>query len=99
MVVVECGHNASCVERRGIALIVFNSIDVGMKDIRIGTQDFRGERSALQGIIIVGIDAGYHILTQLRPQLVLQYGLLALAQRGARGEHNLKIIMLALERL
>ena len=89
-VVVERGHDADAVQRRRVTLETLYGIDIGVEDVGIAAHLARRLRDALQQVVVVGIDAGYHPLAQALAQVVGQRNLLALAQRGARGQHHLE---------
>ena len=64
-------------EARSVALVVFYRIDVGVEDVGIVADLFRVLRPPLEEVVIVGIDAGQHVLARAVEQQARQHRFLA----------------------
>ena len=85
LAVVEGHRDTHIVEARSIALVVFYRIDVGVEDVRIVADLFRVLRPPLEEVVVVGIDAGQHVLARAVEQQARQHRLLAAREFFARG--------------
>ena len=98
LMVVERDGNAHLAQRRRVALQVFDGVGVSVEHVGILEHLARAFGGALHQIVVVGIDAGYHVRSRL-PRQQLHHGslLAALQLADARGEHDLEVALLILE--
>ena len=92
--IIECRHDADIMQGRSITLVVLYGIDEGVYDIRIVEHEGGVMVGTLQQVVIVGIDAGYHIASHTVAHQRQEGRLLALREIGTDGEHHLKITCL-----
>ena len=97
LVVVERGHHAHLMERRGVTLVVLNGVGVGVEHERVGEHVAGRWGAALQQVVVVGIHTGDHIVAQVLAQTVHHRLLLAAREVGARRKHHLKLQVVAFE--
>ena len=96
-VVVERYCHTDVMQRRGIALQVFYGIGVGMKDVGVFDDSLRLRCSALQHVVVVGINTCYHVWSHLSADEVEEHRLLAPLQLAVRGQHHLEVSVFVLE--
>ena len=92
--IIECRHDADIMQGRSITLVVLYGINEGVYDIRIVEHEGRVVVGTLQQVVVVGIDAGYHIASHTVAHQRQEGRLLALREIGTDGEHHLKITRL-----
>ena len=85
--VVERSHHADTLQNGRIALVVFDGIDDGMQHVWRRTYLMAHRGGTLLKVIVVGIDAGYH----LRSQAIGKRHLLAAAERIAAGKQDFEM--------
>ena len=85
-------------ERGAVALQVLYGVGVGVEHVGVVYHDVRRLRGALYEIVVVGIDARYHVAATLSGYHAHDGGLLAaLKTVGARGQHHLEVARVVLE--
>ena len=82
---------------RCITLVILYGIDKGVYDIRIVEHEGGVVIGSLQQVVIVGIDAGYHIASHTIAHQRQEGGFLSLREVRAYGKHHLKITCLILK--
>ena len=91
-VVVECHGHAHVVERRAIALVVLDGVDIAVEHVGIGYHLVRSGRGPLHEIVVVGIYTGYQVVAGLAFEQIHQHRFLAALEFArTRGQHHLKI--------
>lgn len=78
--IVECGHYANVVERWSIASEVFYGIYIRMENIGVLAHHFGGWCSALHEVVVIGIYAGNHIVSEPWSEFVGQCYFLSFAE-------------------
>ena len=97
-VIVERDRHADIMQRRGVALKILDGIHIGVEDIRTVEDTARLTGAALNKIVVIGIDAGYHIATKgLALQKIHQHRLLAAREVDLRRQHDLEVTLVVLE--
>jgi len=86
------GLHAGVVQRVGVALVVLDGVGVGVDDEGAADELARRGGGSLQQVVVVGIDARYHVLAQRVAQPVHHGHLFALGQRAAAGQHHLEVV-------
>ena len=97
LVVVERHHHAHVVQRWRVALEVLNGVDVGVEYVGVAHDVLRGLRGPLHEEVVVGVDAGYHVLAHVVAHEVHEHLFLALGQAHLRGQHHLEVVLVVLE--
>ena len=59
--VVECNHDSHVVKAFGIALVIFYGVDIGVEDVGRFEDFFRRGCQSLHEVVVVGVDACYHV--------------------------------------
>ena len=95
--VIERRHNTDIMERGGVALVVLYGIDEGVYDIGIAEHESGVVVGSLQEVVVISINACYHVASHAVAHKGQECGLLALGEIGARGEHHLEIACLVFE--
>ena len=94
--IVESALHAHTVQTFGIALEVLDGIGVGMKHIGALNDTVRSTRCALQQVVVIAINAGYHMATKTLAKVVHHRHLLTLGKGGIGGQHYLKVVTLGI---
>ena len=96
--VVESDRHTHIMQRWRIALEILDGINVSVEHIRAIENALRLVSATLNKIIVVGIDASYHIATKrLALEEVHQYRLLTTRQINLRWQHHLEIAFIVLK--
>ena len=96
--IIKGDRHTDIVERWRIALIVLDGIYVGVEHIRTVENALRLMGAALNKIVVIGIDTGYHIATKrLALEKIHQYRLLAASKIHLRWQHHLEVTLVVLE--
>ena len=91
MIIERYGH-ANIVQRRTETLQILDGVGIRVKDIRIGNDFLRRQRSSLDEEIIISIHASNHVLAHLLRKQVHEHRLLsALQLKLTRRQHHLEI--------
>ena len=93
-VVVERHRHTHVVERGRVALHVLDGVGVGVEDERTLEDGARGERGALDEVVVVGVDTGDEPLSGLAVEGAHQGSFLTPLQDVLpRGQHHLEVIV------
>ena len=81
--VVECCAGADLSQGRGVALQVLYGVGVGVENLGRAYQHSGGRCGSLHEVVVVGIDAGYHVVAEAFAEFVGENGFLPFLQGSA----------------
>ena len=95
--VIERCHDADIMQRGGITLVVLYGIDEGVYDVGVAKHEGGVVVGSLQKVVVIGIDAGYHVATHTVTHEGKKSGLLALGETGTGREHHFEVACIVFE--